>query len=274
MAAQTTVEEQIKALEGGDQNHSAELKKLEDAATVCRRKAVEIQSAMEANSNMIAEEQNMIADSKKEIQKKENEKKAADTAREKIKDERQLAEAEKARLDNEVLRAQQAVAVIVTGVGGQENAEFGWKNQCQTAERELNELERKMNIQKGTLENIRKTLPAASRDHDRLQQEHQVMMNNLQRLGAEVSQLQQELAESPPANQEQLTNLRQQQRQFVGRQANLDQRIRQVEGEIGHLNLRFNPPGHGFDENKFHGAVANFFTVKDPDRFLAAVDVC
>lgn len=268
-----TLKAEIRTLERSDTNQSKELERLEEAAALCRRKAVELQSAIDANQNMINEERKLIADNRRDIAQKENQLKQTETNRRNFQQEKGRAEADRVRLETEVQRAQQALAVIVTGVGGQENADFGWKNQCQNAERELHELNRTLHLQTGNLDNIRKNLPAASRNQEHALQQHQALMNDMRRLDAEIADLEGQLAATAGANQEEVAELQQRKRQLLNNQGQVNHKIGQAEGEMSYIKLKYQNPGRGFDERKYLGPVANFFTVKDPDRFLAAIDV-
>ncbi|XP_055343015.1 LOW QUALITY PROTEIN: structural maintenance of chromosomes protein 2-like [Paramacrobiotus metropolitanus] len=262
--------EEIQQMES-DQNHNEDLNRLEERSNQARRKVVELQSAIESNQNLITEELNAIAENKREISNKQAGLAAAEADLNTAKESYAKDIARKAELEREVQRAQQALAVIVTGVGGEENAEFGWKNQCQAAERELNELERNMNIKKGTLENLKRQLVGTNQNRQRLQREHAALMDQLKGLDEQVKLLEAQLEASPQVDREQMAALRENQRRLLGEKATVEQQMGNLDGEMRSFHLQYQRP-RNFDERKYYGAVATLFKVSDKTRFLAAID--
>ena len=116
----------IEALETGDGDQGAELKKLEAAAAECRKKMLAVQSEIDSNRNLIEEEESAIVQCDREVEGKKEELVGLVKRREKIAEDLAVAEAKKATLEDDVLKAQQAMAVIVTGVGGRDNADVSF----------------------------------------------------------------------------------------------------------------------------------------------------
>ncbi|OQV15428.1 Structural maintenance of chromosomes protein 2 [Hypsibius exemplaris] len=270
--------QQITELEHGDTDQSAALKVLEAAAAEARKKWSAIKAEIDSNRSLIEEEESAIEQCRRDIETKKVELVQLTERQAKIGEDLAAAEAKKGEMEGQVLRAQQAMAVIVTGVGGRDNADFGWKNQCTAAQEQLNELELRLNVVRGTLTNHRKQVATVSQESASKAQSHQKMLQNIQTLEQEIAVLREkhqsvQPAEGAAGGVDGIAAVRQEQRDLLGRKAHLENQIGHFENQMRSLEVPFRNGGQNrVDLSRVHGSIAKLFVIKEHEKFLTAID--
>ena len=152
--------------------------------------------------------------------------------------------------------------------------QFGWKNQCAKAQEDLSDLDRRLNVVKGTLVNHKKQVATVSKDSASKVKAHEQVLQKKRTLEQEIAGLKEQRESAQQGESNQIGTLRQQQRELLGRKAGLEQQINQRDGQLRSLDIPFKAGGQGrVNMAKVHGCAATLFSIKDPEKFVAALDV-